>query len=139
MASQAERFWSKVDRGSDDECWEWTASGGHGYGIFWRGDRNIRAHRYAYEEAFGEIPDGKVLDHLCKNTLCVNPAHLEPVTSRENTMRGDTLAAENAAKTHCSRGHKFTDESTYVDKQGRRECRECRCIRQRAWRRRGNG
>lgn len=45
------------------------------------------AHRVAYEEAFGPIPNGMHLDHLCQNTLCRNPCHLEAVPPSENTRR----------------------------------------------------
>lgn len=29
-------------------------------------------------------------------------------------------------KTHCPYGHKYTDENTYVDPQGGRQCRQCK-------------
>lgn len=29
-------------------------------------------------------------------------------------------------KTHCKRGHEFTEDNTYVDKRGSRTCRTCR-------------
>lgn len=94
------RFWDRVMRGADSECWIWTGSStsskGHPelvYGEFRlpssRANRvRVRAHRFSYELLVGPIPDGLVLDHLCCNTLCVNPAHLEPVTTAENFQRG---------------------------------------------------
>ncbi|WP_249139118.1 DNA (cytosine-5-)-methyltransferase [Actibacterium sp. MT2.3-13A] len=85
-----ERFWSKVEK--TESCWDWTAAlNEKGYGIFWSNDqdRSVRAHRFAYEQIDGEIPDGLELDHLCRNRKCVNPAHLEPVTGKENTRRGN--------------------------------------------------
>lgn len=85
----AERFWSKVDKGADDECWLWTAStDGHGYGQFWNGERRMPTHRWAYEQARGPIPEGLQLDHLCRVRRCVNPDHLEAVTQAENIRRG---------------------------------------------------
>ena len=48
----------------------------------------VMAHRFAYEEYVGPIPDGLQIDHLCRNKWCVNPEHLEPVTCRENALRG---------------------------------------------------
>jgi hypothetical protein len=43
---------------------------------------------------FGEIPDGLMLDHLCRNTACVNPSHLEPVTNSVNVQRGNDARRE---------------------------------------------
>lgn len=84
------RFWSKVSGSDATSCWEWTgAKVEKGYGLFTISDGNsIRAHRFAYLQMIGEIPDGLVLDHLCRNRGCVNPWHLEPVTVAINNRRG---------------------------------------------------
>lgn len=83
-----ERFWSKVQK--SDGCWAWTAATNEkGYGMFWNGERAVRAHRFAFEAQHGEIPDGLQIDHLCRNPACCNPNHLEAVTPQENTRRGD--------------------------------------------------
>ena len=124
------KFWAKVDgtRGYW-ECWLWTgAKGGDGYGMHGvteDGRRYTRqVHRLAYTLAVGEIPDGLTIDHLCRNRLCCNPNHLEVVSIRENILRGDGVAANNARKTHCPRGHEYTEENTYVYRK-KRHCREC--------------
>jgi len=77
-------FWQRVDK--TDSCWEWTGTkNGFGYGIaLLPGERQIRAHRYAYERLVGEIPHGLVLMHSCDNPSCVNPDHLKPATRTEN-------------------------------------------------------
>lgn len=128
-----ERFWERVDRLSDNECWVWTGARNRaGYGRLpaprpETGDWTSRyAHRISYEIHRGEIPDGLVLDHLCRNPPCVNPAHLEVVTPGENTLRGESPWAINSRKTHCVHGHEYTPENTYVKPTGWRECRTCK-------------
>lgn len=80
------RFWANVDKDAGAPCWLWTGSlNSDGYGRF----NGKLAHRRTYLEVVGPIPDGLVLDHLCRVRNCVNPDHLEPVTQRENMRRGD--------------------------------------------------
>lgn len=124
------RFLDKVEVG---DCWAWT--GGmysEGYGSYWTGAKNVRAHRFCYETLVGPVPDGLVLDHLCRNRLCVNPDHLEPVTNRTNVVRG---WSPQTAKQACPSGHPYSPENTYVYtwKSGRtqRMCRTCNRDRQR--------
>ena len=74
-------------------CWLWTgaiASNGYGMvqiGTSRAGSQIARAHRVVYEVFKGEIPEGLVLDHLCRIKHCVRPDHLEPVTQAENLRR----------------------------------------------------
>lgn len=92
-AVNVEAFWRSVDQRGQSECWEWLGRvDRHGYGSY---RRNISrqtvhwlAHRVTYELLVGPIPDGLVIDHLCRNRACVNPSHMEPVTGRVNTQRG---------------------------------------------------
>lgn len=80
-------FWPKVAK--TDNCWEWTACktrGGYGTFSAKRGGRwaMVPAHRIAYEELVGPVPEGMFLDHTCHNTGCVNPGHLRIVTNKQN-------------------------------------------------------
>jgi hypothetical protein len=118
-----------------DGCWLWTGSlSPTGYGERIRRSGNRQApHRVVYELMVGPIPEGLVIDHLCRVRNCVNPAHLEPVTQRENTMRSPIApAAVNAAAQQCRRGHPFDEANTYVDPNGYRGCRACRTAAARA-------
>jgi hypothetical protein len=106
----------------------------HGYGTLTIEGKTVYAHRWVYEIALGPIPKGLELDHLCHVPACVNPWHLEPVTHRENMRRGFGPTAQNAKKTICKRGHPLSSEeaSVRVTKTGRRQCRRCHVIRDRA-------
>lgn len=121
------RILSKVTV-TDADCWEW---GGYldekGYGRLVVKKTTAYAHRVLWELERGPVPDGRELDHLCRNPACVNPDHLEPVTHQENIRRGVGPTAENAAKTHCKYGHPFDAENTILrpDRPGTRECRAC--------------
>ena len=42
------------------------------------------AHRIAYEEWVGPIPDGMEIDHVCRNRACCNPKHLRLATRKQN-------------------------------------------------------
>jgi len=129
------RFWAKVDKKGPTpptfrhrgQCWQWTAGViSTGYGMFHRSKtKGVLAHRYAYELLIGPIPDGLVIDHLCRNRRCVNPAHLEAVTMRVNTRRGLSVSTFNALKTDCPAGHPYSPENTYISPKGSRICRAC--------------
>ncbi len=120
-----ERFTAKYTPNPVTECWEWNACRDqHGYGLFRNDGQMRRAHRLAYQWLVGPIPEGLVLDHLCRVRHCVNPKHLEPVTMQVNVLRGLAPAAKNVSKTHCIKGHEFTEENTYVWRR-KRNCRAC--------------
>jgi hypothetical protein len=109
-------------------CWEWNKSlSKQGYGTFTANNKRYRAHRATYMALVGDIPEGLVLDHLCRNTRCVNPEHLEPVTQRENVLRGVGPAAQNAGKSHCPRNHALVDANLIpaLARKGGRACRAC--------------
>jgi hypothetical protein len=129
---QLERFWGQVGKGHPSGCWVWAGRQTvKGYGTISFFSSPYRAHRVAYELLVGPIPDGLVIDHLCRNRLCVNPDHLEPVTIKENVMRGVGLTARLASATHCVNGHEFTPENTGIN-AGHRFCRECNRANSRA-------
>ena len=123
-----DRFWERVDRDGPNGCWSWRSYYCNGYAMLWAERRNMRAHRISYELVNGPIPQGLVIDHLCRNPGCVNPDHLEAVTNRVNTLRGrcgEVNRARLASKTHCLRGHPRTPENTKINRTGHRNCLVC--------------
>ena len=121
----------------EDGCWLWTGSRqSDGYGYYYDRGTYTLAHRAVWLAAGRFILEGLVSDHLCRQRLCVNPDHLEFVTSRENTLRGNTLAARFARRTHCNKGHEYTEENTYWRSDKKRRARRClACEKQRTVRR----
>jgi len=126
MRPEEERFWPKVDK--TDDCWLWTAAIQNGYGVFMLSSRKqIKAHRWSYQQMVGPIPDGLTLDHLCRVRHCVNPAHLEPVTMGENNRRSTGFRPH---KTECPQGHSYAEHGR--DQNGYPVCRICDTDRHRA-------
>lgn len=74
-------------------CWIYLgALDTNGYpGHVLRDGKSIKLSHWHYEQAKGPIPDGLILDHLCRNPPCVNPDHLEAVTYAENTRRSPIM------------------------------------------------
>lgn len=69
------------------DCWVFTGSTIKGYGHIGSTGKVVIAHRLAWEQRYGQVPDGLELDHLCRVRPCCNPDHLEPVTTYENIRR----------------------------------------------------
>ena len=105
--SWEDEFWSKVGKRDGEDCWTWTGvlTGG-GYGRFNFRGRSLMAHRVSYALAYGVIPAGLQVDHLCHNNdlscpggecehrRCVDPHHLAAVTREENKRRSRVRAAQ---------------------------------------------
>lgn len=89
-------------------------------------DEVVLVHRYVWERDIGPIPKRRVLDHRCRNRACSNTDHLRVVTRRVNVTENVVGVGWqiNLAKTHCPKGHKYTEENTRRYKS-RRHCRAC--------------
>jgi hypothetical protein len=108
----AEAFGCVVHDGSIDR---------DGYGIMWRGRRPVKAYLVAWERDKGRVPEGRVLDHHCKNRRCIALHHLEPVTQQENLFRRDWSYRARIAR--CPRGHDMRTNAI-VTPWGGRVCRQ---------------
>lgn len=130
-----ERIHSRYVADLKTGCWNWTAAISAGsYGSIYYQGRMQKAHRIMWELTRGEIPAGLQLDHLCRNRRCVNPDHLEPVTQSEN-LRRSPLMDRHSHRTHCIRGHEFTERNTRIKPHsGHRVCITCMDMHRRNWR-----
>jgi HNH endonuclease len=76
-------------------CWlgasKWDD--GKGFKKFKFKGHTLYIHRASYECFNGPVPDGKLVDHLCRVRGCRQPAHLEAITPKENILRGAQQAA----------------------------------------------
>lgn len=106
-------------------CWLWLGA----INTAKRGQITIKGkayatHRVMYTATRGAIEPGLVVDHLCEVPRCMNPNHLQVVTQRHNVLRSNGITANNHRKTHCKRGHEFTENNTRM-KGDKRSCITC--------------
>ena len=137
--SLEDRIWAHIVPEPNTGCWFW--SGSHNNSGYARinlkttksktGWKTCYLHRVTYEMYVGPIPNGKQIDHLCRQRGCCNPEHLEAVTPQQNVARGLASAVNAAHKTHCPYGHEYNDDNTYIDSKGWQHCNECRRQRDR--------
>lgn len=131
------RFWDYVDKGGPGGCWLWTGRKTHdGYGRFTLAERDFKsdvyAHVYAYFLTRGKLPQDEMeLDHICEVRHCMFPGHLREMTQGDNVRRG-------LLKPTCGRGHAMEGANLYFNRYGRRRCKECIKINNKACRDRAN-
>lgn len=115
------------DAGYKTPCWMWFPDKPHQYAFMYVDKVQYLVHRLMYCLFVEPISAESHTDHLCRVPCCVNPSHLEAVTPRENCLRGNSPSANNARKTHCVRGHEFTDDNIWwIGKENQyRKCRQC--------------
>lgn len=98
-------------RGYKTPCWIWqSVNRSVGYGQVSVDGVNLLAHRLMFVLYRGDVPEGLVLDHLCRQRSCVHPHHLEAVSQNENVFRMYAAqAAEALARELEAGGGVYTD------------------------------
>jgi hypothetical protein len=104
------KFWSRVEKRGEDECWKWLGSfDKDGYGQMRNGVLRIqdRAHKFSARLHFGEIPKGMCVCHACDNRWCSNPKHLFFGSALDN--QNDKVAKNRHAKGEQQGHSKLTE------------------------------
>lgn len=92
----SERFWKRVEK--SEGCWLWAGQVTNtGYGRYSTKEGSTSAHRFAYRDLVGAIPEGAQLDHTCHRRTCVNPSHLRPVSNKQNNENPCGLRSDNTS------------------------------------------
>jgi hypothetical protein len=135
LKERIERRTVVEDRGYKTPCHIWTGAGvkDDGYGRMKVAGKTLLVHKVRWELERGPVPEGRELDHLCRQRACSNPDHLEPVTRAVNLRRG--LLGD--LKTHCPKGHPLDGErkiSYKGQRITRRYCLTCNRDNNRRWR-----
>ena len=108
----AERFWSKVNILTPNECWEWKAyRKPSGYGQFVvRKGVFMTASRVALALTLGPLARGQVACHTRDNPPCCNPAHLFSGTQHDNAVDSVLKGRANRAFGMFTASSKLTDD-----------------------------
>lgn len=80
-----------------------------GYGQLRRGSKNLAAHRVAWEEVHGPIPNGLWVLHHCDNRKCINVEHLYLGDVRRNARDAVERDRTEPMRGEKNWNHKLTE------------------------------
>ena len=85
FSSPEESFLARTEPLLWSGCLIWTG-GLHpsGHGLIRLRGQMVGAHRFAWEQEYGPIPDGMQVDHICHNRACCEVSHLRLATAQQN-------------------------------------------------------
>jgi hypothetical protein len=105
-----------------------TDSSGHKF-VSLRKDgksHSIAVHKLVLTAFVGPRPEGLVTRHLDgvhENNALTNLCYGTQSENQYDRVRLGTHASSN--RTHCPQGHAYSEENTYVNRVGARNCRTC--------------
>lgn len=107
--SLVKRFWSKVNKKTENECWEWIGTvrnkrSGYGHIRLTKQRKTVYASRLSLSiyEKLNDIPNSNILCcHKCDNPICVNPNHLFWGSHLNNVQ---DMIKKNRRVISCSKG-----------------------------------
>ena len=110
----------------ENDCWLWRGAlgGSKGYPCMKIGGKLYILHRKMHEWFNGPIAPDNQVHHKCETKRCINPAHLEATAFHSTKHR----------KTHCIKGHEYTEENTVYFDGIYRYCKTCNKERNRVYR-----
>ena len=98
---------------STSQCTIWhKAIDRDGYGVAVMDGKKISAHRKAWIEAYGPIPDGMIVMHVCDNPPCYSADHLILGTQQQNVadaIRKNRWMTQRRVEANTAK-RKITDE-----------------------------
>lgn len=100
VKSLEERFFEKIDRRGESDCWPWTAASQS----VWDGKRYARFTKISLRLAgIGVNEDRRSeITQVCGNDLCGNPAHLKIIRKIDNPLRkGHSNPNAIKGELHC--------------------------------------
>lgn len=103
-------------------CKEWQGyTDASGYGHTSRDGKDVRVHRWAYEESLGPIPEGMQVLHRCDNPRCCQVAHLFLGTNQDNVNDKVQKGRQSHLIGTQQPGAKLTDEDVLSIRNKRAE------------------
>jgi hypothetical protein len=111
------RFARSIEPDPNSGCHLWTGSAELlGYGRIWDGEMMWYAHRFAWVQRHGPIPDGLFVCHRCDTPACVNVDHLFLGTAMDNIQ--DRTKKGRSARGSGNTKAKLTEADVIEIKRG---------------------